>query len=97
MSDIAGKSFSSFSADRGLPVNVSRMAEPELTHWAAQKTVSGKSDAPLVRIGAFVFWAVVAALLFVRIFVIDAAKLRPAESTTGAASSAFHLMSNVKS
>ncbi len=95
MSDIAGTSFSSFAANQGLPVNVSHMAEPELTQWAEQRTVGANADTTLVRLGAVIFWTVVAALLFARIFLIDAAQLRPATVTTGA-SSAFHLTSNAK-
>lgn len=95
MNNIAGTAFSPFAANRGLPANMSRMAEPELAQWAEQKTVGANADTQLVRIGALVFWAVVAILLFARIFLIDAAKLRPAASTAGA-SSAFHLMSTAK-
>jgi hypothetical protein len=96
MNDIAGMNFRSLSANQGLPANGLFMAEPELARWAEQKTVSGKADTPLVRIGAFLFWVLVAALLFARIFLVDAAKLRPAISATGATSSAFHLTSNAK-
>ncbi len=92
MADITGTSFSPFSANRGLPANAS---EPELAHWAEQKTVGMNADTPLVRIGAILFWAVVAVLLFARIFLIDPAKLRPADTATRV-SSAFHLTSNAK-
>ncbi len=88
MTDIVGASLSPFSANQGLPANMSRMAEPELAQWAEQKTVGVNTDTPLVRIGAVVFWVVVAILLFARVFLIDPAKLRPADSTTGA-NSAF--------
>ncbi len=95
MTDITGTRYSLFSANHGLPADMSRMAEPELVQWAEQKTVGTNADTPLVRIGAVIFWAVVVTLLFARIFLIDPAKLRPADSTTGA-SSAFHLTSNAK-
>ena len=95
MTDLTGNSFSPFTGAR-LPVNVSSMAEPELAHWAEQKTVGGNPDTPLVRIGAFIFWAVVAALVLARIFLIAPDKLRPATPAAGSASSAFHLTTNVK-
>ncbi len=75
MTDIAGMRF---SPNQGLPVD---LPEPDLVQWAEQKTVSGKSDTPLVRIGACLFWAIVAALLVARIFVVDPAKLHPAQSS----------------
>ena len=92
MTDLAGNNFSSFTGT-GLPVNVSRMAEPELAYWAEQKTLRTKADTPLVRIGAIVFWAVVAALVFTRIFLIAPDKLRPAVHAAGDASSAFQVTS----
>ncbi len=65
------------------------MAEPELAQWAERKTVGSNSDTPLVRLGAVLFWIVVAALLLARIFLVDPDKLRPTASSTGATSSAF--------
>ncbi len=96
MTDITGTGFSAFSAISGVPANMSRMAEPELVQWAEQKAVNGNADTPLVRIGFVLFWAVVAVLLLARIFVIDPAKFRPAESASTPAASAFHLAPNAK-
>lgn len=95
MTDFAHYSFFSFANSR-LPENFSRMAEPELAQWAEQKTVGSKSDTPLVRLGAILFWVVVALLLLARIFLVDSDKLRPAASTAGATSSVFHLTSGAK-
>ena len=95
MTDFAHNSYSSFASSR-LPENLSRMAEPELTRWAEQKTVGSNSDTPVVRLGAILFWAVVAALLLARVFLVDPDKLKPAASITGATGSAFHLTENAK-
>lgn len=95
MTDFAQNSLSSLSGSR-LPENVSRMAEPDLAQWAQQKAVGSNSDTPLVRLGAVLFWATVAALLLARVFLVDPDKLRPTTSTSGSASSAFHLTSNAK-
>lgn len=95
MTDFTQNSYTSFASSR-LPENVSRMAEPELTRWAEQKTVESNSDTPMVRLGAVLFWAVVTALLFARVFLVDPDKLKPTPSTTGTTSSAFHLTGNAK-
>lgn len=95
MTDLTGNSLSSF-ADLRLPAHVSRMGEPELAQWAEQKTLGSSSDTPLVRLGAVIFWVIVASLLLAKVFLVDPAKLRPAASSTSATSSAFHLTSNAK-
>ncbi len=71
----------------------SSMAEPELTAWAEQRTVESGSDTALVRLGAIAFWTIVACLLLARVFLVDAAKLRPEASSAATALSAFHLTS----
>ncbi|HEY0236796.1 MAG TPA: hypothetical protein VGC86_17350 [Afipia sp.] len=93
MADIIG---ASFAIDREFPESVLHMAEPELAQWAQQKTVSLNSDTSVVRLGAILFWIVVAALLLARVFLVDPARLKPSASTTAATNSAFHLTSNVK-
>lgn len=70
--------------DVGARASALGVNEQELSNWAERAiAVDGKSRAG--RIGTLVFWGVIGVLLAARFFVIDPAKLRPAETSSPAA------------
>ncbi len=58
------------------------LSEQELSAWAERSAIASNNGSRFVGLGALAFWAVVAAILIARFFIIDPAKLRPTAAAT---------------